>query len=555
MAEKDIVTIVSPLTLIPNKTKLDIYQVPSNYEEIKKNIKEHGILEPLLVNRKTNVIISGNMRLQITLELGIPVIPVILKDVEEKEMNIQSISTNQQRIKSYSEILKEIEFFEQHYKIKKGQRTDLIPEFKELKEKRDSFLKAHSRTTREKIKAIASLAADLYGKESEEFKGIFKSLDNQKTTLNGLYQHLLDLTRRKHNALVIPEKYEIIRENTKIYNQSSENMYQIETGSIHAIITSPPYLQMRDYGNGEDELGHEKDIDFYLLNMMKIFRECYRVLRDDGSLFVNINDCVLGGQYQAVPHYFVINMLKMGWILNDEILWIKQNPTYTRGKRSVRSHEPIFHWVKSADFYYNDNWLKDLTDEKDKISYGTDKLSPKVKSGMDFRDGVLKTNVANTSGLRKECKAEGFHLTHSATFPIDVAAICGLLTTREGDTILDCFAGTSTVGQFARLNNRKFIGYDLNPEFVKASEVRIGDMLNVPSPSWDIKLNRTPVPSPSWENKLYRTPVPSPSEEGATAAYEFLRNSMKPIPSKPIKSFSNFTKAYNDCFRVVQQMR
>jgi site-specific DNA-methyltransferase (adenine-specific) len=540
MKVKDIVTLVSPSTLIPNKTKLDIYQNPSNYYDIKKNIQEHGILEPLLVNRKTNVIISGNMRLKIALELGMPEIPVILKDVEEKEMDIKSVSTNQQRVKSYFDILKEIEFFEQHYKIKKGQRTDLNPDLKELKEKRDSFLREHSRTMREKVKAVASLAADLYGKETEEYKGIFNALDNQKTTLNGLYQHLLDKTRRKQNAQVIPEKYEIIRENTKIYNHSSEDMYEVKTGSIHAIITSPPYLQMRDYGNGENELGQEKEIDLYLLNLMRIFRECHRLLRDDGSLFVNINDCVLGGQYQAVPHYFVIEMLKLGFILNDELLWIKQNPVYTKGKRSVRSHEPIFHFVKSPNFYYNDEWLQNLTDKEDKITYGINKTNPKVKSGMDFREGVLSTNVANTGDLRKKCKEEGFHLTHSATFPIDVPAICGLLTTRDGDTILDCFAGTSTVGLFARSNNRKFIGYDMNPEFIKASEVRIGGGLlymppNLAASEMDIIFS------------AYTT------KKEIHSAFEHLISKIQPISPKLKKSFGLFTKAYNDCSRISHQ--
>ncbi len=344
---------------------------------------------------------------------------------------------------------------------------------KELKEKRDAFLNTYSRTTREKVKAIASLAAEIHGKDSDNYKGIFKSLDKGKTTLNGLHEHLIDLKRRKQNSLVIPEKFEIVRKNTKIYNQSSENMHQVKSGSVNAIITSPPYLQMRGYGNGDDERGQENEVEIYLLNMMKIFKECHRVLREDGSLFVNLNDCVLNGQYQAVPHYFVIEMLKIGWILNDELLWIKNNPTYTRGKRSVRSHEPIFHFVKSPEFYYNDQWLHDIEDVNAKLGYGMDKTTPKVKSGIDMRDGVLRTNVSSTAALRKECKDAGFHLTHSATFPIDVPAVCGLLSTKEGDTILDCFAGTSTVGQFALTFNRKFIGYDMNPEFIKASEVRL----------------------------------------------------------------------------------
>ena len=219
---------------------------------------------------------------------------------------------------------------------------------------------------------------------------------------------------------------------------------------------------MKDYGNGENELGQEIQVEVYLLNMMKVFKECYRVLKSDGSLFVNLNDCVLSGEYKAVPHYFVVAMLKMGWKLNDELIWLKNNPTYTRGKRSVRSHEPIFHFVKSSEFYYNDSWLKEIEDCDAKMSYGTKQSSPKIKSSIDYRDGVLITNVSSTKELKKASKEDGFNLTFSATFPLAVPAICGLLSTQKGDTILDCFTGTSTTGKFALEFDRNFVEYDVN---------------------------------------------------------------------------------------------
>ncbi len=540
MSKKDVIIKLSPSMLIPNQRKQEIYlDRPNNYDEIKKNIEEQGIITPLLVNKNTNVIIDGNVRLLIALELGLKEVPVIYREIAEKEMDVKSVSANQQRIKSYSEILKEIEFFEQHFKIKKGQRTDLDPEMKKIKENRDAALKGISRTTREKVKAIASLAEGLYGKDSEAFKGIFNSLDNQKTTLNGLYQHLFDLTQRKLNAKVIPPKYEVIKENTKIYNHSSEDMHEIEDGSIDAIITSPPYYKMKEYGNGENEIGQEGEIEEYLLSLRKIFNECYRVLKDDGSLFVNLNDCVLGGRYQAIPHFFVLQMMDQGWIFNDELLWIKNNPTYTRGKRSVRSHEPIFHFVKSSDFYYNDAWIKDLTDKEDKISYGINKSSPKVKSGLDFREGVLTTNVSNTSDLRNKCKEEGFYLTHSATFPIDVPAICGFLTTQEGETILDPFSGTSTVGLFARSNNRKYIGYDLNPEFVKASELRIGRHLLY-------------VPTNPFISVVTLTLLHEEVEKGIISEYDVLKNYTKHVLPEQRKLFPSFTDSFNKCYKAIQ---
>jgi len=488
----------------PNKKKLEMYETPENYDTIKQNIEREGIIEPIIVNKKTHEIISGNLRFQVAKELGITVVPVLYQDIDQEEMDIKSISTNQQRQKSYTELINEMKFFEEHYKIKKGQRTDLNPELKKLKEERDKFMKAVPRDTRDKLKAIDKMANEEHVVDSKEYKRILNSLDKHKTTLNGVYQTLLDRKKRKHNESIVPKKYEIKSNWTTIYQKSSEDMSEIGSGTINCIITSPPYFQMRDYGTGEEQLGLEHTVDQYLDNLMVIFRECYRVLRDDGSCFVNINDCVIDGKYQAVPQKFLMRMIDLGFRFNDEILWIKVNPTHTRGPRSVRGHEPIYHFVKSDNFYYNDEWLKDLDDPNRQVTYGAGKIDPKVMSYLDYRDGVLKTNVSSTAELRKESKEKrGFHLTHSATFPIDVPSICALLTTKEEDTILDPFSGTAVVGEFARKNARYYIGYELNPEFALASEVRL---IKIPpgggQDEWDIKARQQMLEEsvyPQWE--------------------------------------------------------
>lgn len=474
------VTLVKTKDLKKNQTTLGIYQLPKNYDSIKENIAATKIIEPLIVNKDTMVIISGNLRHQIAEELGFEQVPVILREVEENDMDFISISSNQFREKSYSEKLNEIEFFERYYNIKKGERTDLDPELKRKKDQRDAALSHMSDDTIDKLKGINKMATELYGKDSKEYQKVFQKLNDSQSTLYGMHQHLLDKKKKNHNKQVVPITYQIDSKYTKVYNKSSEDMSEVATGSVHMICTSPPYYRMVDYGTGNEQLGMESSVELYLDNLMKVFKECHRVLADDGSLFVNINDCADNGVYNAVPHKFVIRMVEMGWMFNDEILWIKRNPTYTRGKRSVRAHEAIFHFVKSPNFYYDDSWLKNLTDPDNSISYGTNNENPKIFSALDFRDGILKTNVANTSELRKECmEKKGFHMTHNATFPIDVPTICALSTTELDDTILDPFSGTSVVGEFARKNNRYFIGYEFKSEFVLASEVR---MVKIPPP-------------------------------------------------------------------------
>jgi site-specific DNA-methyltransferase (adenine-specific) len=246
---------------------------------------------------------------------------------------------------------------------------------------------------------------------------------------------------------------------------------------------------MRDYGNGESELGLESDHNDYLNNLINIFNECKRVLKDNGSLMVNINEKVENGSYRGVVHQFVGMMLNNGWDLNDEIIWLKKNPQYTAGKRSVRSHEYIFHFVKKGckDFFYDDDLAKKVSDPKGFCVYGKDN-KPKFFSGMDFRDGTLKTKGANTGLLREQCKEAGFILTHSATFPLEVPTLLVLLTSRPGDLVVDPFNGTGSVGQVCRYSGRDYVGYELNPQFVMATEVRMMNMNVIKSYESDFQI-------------------------------------------------------------------
>jgi DNA modification methylase len=240
---------------------------------------------------------------------------------------------------------------------------------------------------------------------------------------------------------------------------------------------------MKVYQLDENQLGQEDTIEEYIDNLKKHYTEVYRVLRNDGSLFVNINDCCRDGEYQLVPQHFVLMMKSIGFILNDEFQWLKQNPRPTGGKRSVRRHEPIFHFVKSKDFYYDEEWLKVSEDISNSFTIGTTKECPKLTSSLDFYGGVLKTGVASTRELKAKCEEVGVMLDHQATFPTDVPMMCLLMTSRPNDVILDNFNGTSVTGQ-AVMNlgqARRFVGYEPSPEYMIASKIRLSeyDLSNV----------------------------------------------------------------------------
>ena len=469
------VSVVAPQMLKKNSTTHSMYVVPVNYEEIRNNICEFGLLTPLLVNFNYEII-SGNLRHQIALDLGLEEVPVVFIDAPEEMKAVLSVSSNQFRVKSMVEIASEIRFYDEYYSVGKGRRTDLSPQMKVVKDEKDTAYKSIGQYTINKIKSIEKKVIELHGNNIEILNRELSKIDKEGTTLNELDKKLGRELLKKNNEVVIPSNYDYITEKVKIYNSSCGDLYHLEDSSIQTVITSPPYFQMRNYGTGKDQLGLEKDVLNFINNLCDLFEDTKRVLKENGSLFVNINDCVIDGQYQSVPELFLIEMRRRGWRYVDQYLWLKTNAQFTQGKRSVRNYEPIFHFVKSADYFFNDTWLTEFVDEKNSMSMGTKMKYPKLVSGLDFRDNILKSAASNTLELRKKCLASGnFLMEHSATYPLSLPLIFVLSTSKPGDTILDMFNGTASTGEISFLTNRKYVGYELNPQFVMASEVRLSE--------------------------------------------------------------------------------
>lgn len=468
------ISVVAPQKLKRNSTIHSMYVVPVNYDEIRNNIQEFGLLTPLLVNLNYEII-SGNLRHQIALDLGLKEVPIVFIDVPAELNSVISISTNQFRIKTIVEIAAEIRFFDKYYPLKRGERTDLNPQTKVVKQEKDIAYKSVGQYKINKIKSIEKKVKQLHGDNLDKLNKELSKVDNDDTTLNELDKRLDRELLKKNNTMVVPEKYDFITEKVKIFNSSCQDLFHLEDNSIQLIVCSPAFFQARIYNNGDNESGREKTPEEYIDNLIRLFNDTKRVLKDDGSMYVNINDTCRDGAYQAVPQRFVIEMIKNGWILNDEIIWTKTNPKYSPGKRSVRSHEYIFHFVKSKDFYFDDSWIDKGCDVTNTFSYGTNNLYPKLLSAMDFRDGVVKTNVATTQYLRKKCEERGFYLNHTAVFPEVIPMIPILSTTRPGDIVLDIFNGTGTTGEVSLKLDRNYVGYEYNSEYVMASEIRLSE--------------------------------------------------------------------------------
>lgn len=333
---------------------------------------------------------------------------------------------------------------------------------------KNKLASSHGKSKVDKLIKIDKLLNVLYKDDPSMYQ---KELDHLDKTgsVDGTRKRLEKKVKNHKNHEIVGDTYEIMRDDFKVYQKSSETLSEIEDNSVALIITSPPYYDIRDYHLGENELGHEKSVDGFVDRLVKHFDDSMRVLKKDGTMWVNIGDYVKGYGYTAVAEKFLVTMLDNGWILHDKIVWVKNNPVFTNSNRCVLQNEFIYVFKKNDFVKYDPTWVKRHLDDFGFITIGDKKL----KSVFNFRDNIITTNTVNNSTLRKECEKKGFNLTHDATFPISIPSIAIMTSSKPGDLILDPFNGTATTGQSALFLERRYIGYELNPTFIRQSEIRI----------------------------------------------------------------------------------
>jgi DNA modification methylase len=245
--------------------------------------------------------------------------------------------------------------------------------------------------------------------------------------------------------------------------------------SVQCCITSPPYWGLRDYDHPQ-QIGAEVSPDLYVDNLLNIFQQVRRVLRKDGTLWLNIGDGYArnGGTGQCGPNAVVGNTKKLiqkrnckvpacwglkdrdlmglpwrvafalqedGWILRSKITWIKKTAMPESVKnRPTNATEDIFLFSRSPKYFYDPNGVRE-------------------DSGANLRNyWILGPDASNKK--------------HPAAFPRELAQRCILLGSREGDTVLDPFGGSGTTGVAARALARRAILIELNPGYVEISKER-----------------------------------------------------------------------------------
>lgn len=244
--------------------------------------------------------------------------------------------------------------------------------------------------------------------------------------------------------------------------------------SVQTIITSPPYWGLRDYSI-PDQLGLEGQLPQYINALTSVFTEARRVLKDDGIFWLNIGDGYTSGNrgwrapdkknparamsvrpdtpdglkskdLLGLPWRLALALQDSGWYLRADVIWNKPNAMPESVKdRPTRSHEYVFMFTKQEQYFYD-------------------------------RDAVMETNEKGKSRNRRtvwNVKTRPYSGAHFATFPPELVEPCVLSASKEDDFILDPFFGSGTAGLVAQKFGRKYVGIELNPEYVKLAAERL----------------------------------------------------------------------------------
>lgn len=440
-----------------------------------ESVKIHGILTPLIIT-PDNVVVSGVLRLRVALQLQFTTVPAIYLDTPLEGYQVAMLNLSRQKLPSmlYQEYLLLKPWFE----VGKGKRTDKTGEKPKL-DLEETLGVPKSRVRR--LHSINNYANELYGStESSEYKKVWENLDKGTWDITKAEKILKKEKIKKDFKAKIEMGGKVELPGVTIHRSSSKDLKEIENETIQTIICSPPYFgKLRDYETGKDQLGWEKSHYEFITRLAEHFDECKRVLKKRGSLFVNLGDFVVNREYRMVPAHFAIEMAKRGWRINDRLVWSKNNPMPTDGKRTLCCTEEIFHFVLTSHFDFDLDWINDQAIQREEIRegdlfWGVGTPNARPRSFFDFRgDNVIRSNASSTSWLSKECKRRKIPFTHSATFPEIIPEIFIRSTSKENDKILDVFSGTSTVGAVASVLGREYIGYELNSDYIAQAQVRL----------------------------------------------------------------------------------
>ena len=305
-----------------------------------------------------------------------------------------------------------------------------------------------------------------------------------------------------------------------IEGDALESLKSIGAGTVNCCITSPPYFGLRDYGV-EGQIGLEQTPEAYVQKLVEIFREVKRVLKKEGTLWLNLGDSYsnekVGNTETRIHKKAVQNTYKKGtsglphknllgipwrvafalqadgWYLRQDIIWHKPNPMpESVTDRCTKAHEYIFLFSKSPHYYFNNEAIKEPVKEVSlkRIEYG---WHGKGDHGQGNYAGLPQTDkmgsrFCNPNGRNKRSvwtvTTKPFSGAHFATFPEALIEPMILAGCPERGLVLDPFFGAGTTGVVAKKLGRDYLGIELNPAYIKIATDRLnGITTNLFSPA------------------------------------------------------------------------
>lgn len=173
-----------------------------------------------------------------------------------------------------------------------------------------------------------------------------------------------------------------------------ELMKQMPDGCVDMVITSPPYFNLRDYGVC-GQIGAESDFNSYIENLISVFKEVYRILKDDGSCWVNIDDVYVNQTLMCIPDRFKIRMTETGWLCRNEIIWHKPNAMPSSAKsRFNNDYEKMFFFTKRKKYFFQTQYEplksappKKTTHKRNAGKYISQEQEASVRQGMTKKRG------------------------------------------------------------------------------------------------------------------------------------------------------------------------
>lgn len=465
--------------LIANEITPSLYREDDAFERFLMSIELFGILEPLkvfeVVPNESYQVVSGNRRLSAAKALSLKDVPCVLCEPVVLCENLVR-AHQEQRVKKRSEILLEVNaLYEQYGKyLKQGKKSDSVEVSKARQFREEIHTEIGGKHISQQLRRFEKTAQKISNGDNEKYRAEIDELDKSKSLSGALKSQEKRLFAKLNKQARETFEFEVIS-NAEVRSTSSKSLNEIKSGSVKLCFTSPCYFQLRVYNNGEGEMGQEPSVKEYAANLASHFDECKRVLADDGTLWVNIMDTVIDYQFQLAPELFVLEMVNRGWMLHDKQIWLKKNPVWNDTSRSNAAHEYIYVFKKCPFVQFDDTWVKDFVNDEYGFTYGHSGNRVKLRSIIDYRDGVIVLPIANNTKLSQKCAEQGIRLTHSATFPVILPLIAIMSCTKPGDLILDCFSGTGTTGEAVLRvgGGRRYIGYEINEEYQMQANVRL----------------------------------------------------------------------------------